>query len=232
METSKKLYELIANEIIGQIVSGEMVPMQYLPNEMELTEHYNVSKTVIREAVKVLSAKGLVQVCQGKGTIVTSAEQWNVLDTDVLMAMSKTGKIQDLTNDIIALRRAIEGEAAALAALHATPEDMEKMTEALETMKVKQGNVEKYEVADIAFHDAVVMASKNSLICYIMMIVNDLRKKGVFLKNKQKVKAASLHKHEMVLHMIEKHNSEGAQKAMIEVIEEFKRHYDSEEEKG
>lgn len=222
VKVQKKLYEVVAHDLIGKIASEQLRPGQFLDNEVEMAEHYEVSKTVAREAVKLLAAKGLVTIRHGKGSMVNPSDKWNSLDVDILIALSEAGRKKNLAFELLSLRRAVEGEAAALAAVNAGPEDILHMEKCIETMKSRRNDSVAYDKAHAGFHDCIIRASGNSMFRHIMEIVNKLRSRNVFNVAGRRVAKVDIESHERVLNMIRKKDSQGAHRAMVMILDVFK----------
>ena len=148
-------------EILGRsIVTGSYEHTDF-PTEAELVKLHGVSRSVTREAVKMLTAKGLVSARPKQGTIVMPIASWNLFDTDVLRWMLERKFSLELLRHFDELRIAIEAEAAALAAEFAGDDDIAAITAALERMtSADVQGVDTLE-AHIAFHIAVLHASHN-----------------------------------------------------------------------
>ncbi|MVU78251.1 FCD domain-containing protein [Nocardia sp. ET3-3] len=125
------------------------------------TAELDVSQTVVREALKVLTAKGLVAAKQKRGTVVRPREQWNLLDADVLRWQLGAGVTDGFYTELRALRRAIEPASAALAAEHRTDEDLAALDAALAAMTAAGTEVMPLVKADADFHTALLDASHN-----------------------------------------------------------------------
>src|SRR5574341_1750682 len=95
-----------------RIVKGEFLPGANLPTEYEIAEEFGVSRIVIREATRLLNSKGIVDSRQGRGTFVTPVASWNQLDPQILMALLKAGRLGDLAQDLVEVRKMLEVEAA------------------------------------------------------------------------------------------------------------------------
>jgi DNA-binding FadR family transcriptional regulator len=107
-----------------EIVSGRYPVGQAIPNEVALGEALGVSRTVVRESVKSLAAKGLVVTSQKVGSKVQPSDAWNWFDPDVILWQSRVGLTADFLRDLQDLRRLVEPAAVKLAAERATPEDI------------------------------------------------------------------------------------------------------------
>ena len=120
----KSMHGRIVRELGQRIVSGDLAPGDRLPAESELIVKYEVSRPVLREAVRVLVAKGLVVSRQRAGAIVRPRNEWHLLDPDVLYWMIQTRPAPDFVRSLMAVRQVFEPGAAALAAQAATDEQL------------------------------------------------------------------------------------------------------------
>src|SRR4029453_10155921 len=135
--------------LIGlQIMSGELKPGDPLPPEDELTSNLAVSRTVLREAVRVLAAKGLVDARPKIGTRVRARADWNILDPDVLSWRAEASNDSRLYEETTEVRLAIEPLAARLAATRATEDEITGITEAYTAMETGVGDQVAYLAAD------------------------------------------------------------------------------------
>jgi DNA-binding FadR family transcriptional regulator len=150
--------------MIGQrIVSGEWPAGTALPTEADLARELNVSRASLREAIKLLAGKGLIRSTPRRGTIVQPTNTWNRLDPDVLVWQASGGATEAFVRDLFELRRMIEPEAAALAAVRAGPEERAGVAEAFRAME-QAADVQASIEADLAFHRAIVLATGNTLL--------------------------------------------------------------------
>ncbi|WP_137864144.1 MULTISPECIES: FadR/GntR family transcriptional regulator [unclassified Sphingomonas] len=141
--------------VIGQYES------QPFPTEAELARQHGVSRSVTREAVKMLTAKGLLSARPRQGTIIEPTVSWNLFDTDVLRWLLERQLSADLLVQLDQLRVAIEPEAAALAARFATGADIEAIDESLARIDAAGKGLDGALEADIAFHVAILRGSGN-----------------------------------------------------------------------
>lgn len=146
------------------IVRGSHLPGTLLPREAELMARFGASRTSVREAIKVLSAKGLVETRQKVGTRVRDRDQWNIFDADVLGWHTLDSLAPDILKDLIEMRQLVEPPAARFAAGRATLDDAARITDACEVMRQSVGDMAAYAKADVAFHMAVFAASHNALL--------------------------------------------------------------------
>jgi len=168
----RKLYEYVEEEIGLRIIKGEYVPGETLPNEDALCTEFSVSRGVIREAVKVLQKKGLVQPRPKIGTQIQPKTRWNLFDSDVLVWKLKAGQQLEFLEEVTEVRRIIESEAAKLSAERATKEEIieiQLLFGRLEKTLISDVlfKYEAYLEADMELHTAILEASHNELLAQI-----------------------------------------------------------------
>ncbi len=146
-----------------RIIAGAYAEASSLAGESELAEQFGVGRQVVREALKVLAAKGLVASRRRTGTSVLPRSSWNLLDPDVIAWHSPENIRQEFLEDLIELRRTIEPEAAALAARRVDVERLARIKVALDGMRSNMDNESLFLQADAEFHAALLTASGNSL---------------------------------------------------------------------
>ncbi len=150
---------------LGQwIVSGGVAPGEALPTEPEIAAQFGVSKTVVREAIRGLAAKGMVQARTRLGTRVRPKEDWHVLDPDLLGWQLGTEPDQDFLRDFEEFRHAVEPTAARIAAQRARPLALRGIQTALERMRASTDEPDTYFNADLDFHEAILTATDNRLL--------------------------------------------------------------------
>ena len=154
----------IAAALGGEILSGALPPGSRLPSVEEMNARFGVSRVVVREVVKTLTAKGLVVSKTKVGTIVRDAAAWNWLDAEVLEWRVRAGLDRAFLEQIAAVRSAIEPAAAALAAQHRTSKDLAQLRACIAAMRAAEGDTARYAEADVAFHLALGRASGNPLV--------------------------------------------------------------------
>lgn len=162
---SRVLHGQVAHRIGREIVSGKVREGDFLPRESELATRFGVSRQAVREALKVLAAKGLVGSRRRTGTFVLPRSSWNLFDPDVIAWHPVGGLCESFLNDIIELRRILEPHAAELAARRATGESIAAIGAALEEMKrCFHNDLAGLNEADVRFHQAIFAASGNDLV--------------------------------------------------------------------
>jgi DNA-binding FadR family transcriptional regulator len=165
--TKPKNFNAQVVEYIGsRILHGQYNEGEKLPVENDLSRELGVSRPILREATKILSSKGLLKAKPKVGTIVTERKYWNMLDSDVLGWLIDSKPPTEFLDMLFDARSAIEPRAAELAALKATPEDLESIRLAYEDMAKVESIYESFE-PDIRFHQAILAATHNEVIMYI-----------------------------------------------------------------
>jgi len=166
-----RLYEQIVAQIEKRILDGELNPGDKLPPERELCKQFGVSRTAVREAMNVLSLKGLIIVSPGKGTFVTDSISSATRDSiDLLLKQSNAHGIKDL----VEIREILEPEIAALAAIRSTDDDIEALREACDAMDLALDNPDAFIEADLDFHLTLAKGTNNSLISLLLNPLIDL----------------------------------------------------------
>lgn len=144
--------------LTGELDEGATLEMTRLEEELE------VSRSVMREALRVLKAKGLVDARQKRGTFVQPRTEWKLLDSDVIRWQMEGQGSEKLMEDLTEFREVVEPASAGLAALRRTDDDIAAMEEALERMSAAAGGEGDPVAADLAFHRAVLAATHNELL--------------------------------------------------------------------
>jgi DNA-binding FadR family transcriptional regulator len=213
------LHAQVAHDIGRKIVSGTIAEGHSLPREAELAAQFGVSRQAVREALKVLAAKGLVTSRRRTGTTVMPRSSWNLLDPDVLAWHPSDRIVPEFMADLVELRRLIEPAAAAFAAKRADPERLARIKTALDQMRAAMGNVEAFFAADTEFHAALFSASGNSLIDRLSTIIRPVLEMSFLL---QATTNPSFHlaieQHGAVYDAIARHDAETAHRGMEEIL--------------
>lgn len=156
-----KVHLRVADVLGLAIVRGDYKPGETLPPEMIICEQLNISRTALREALRGLIAKGLLDSRPRRGTRVRDPFWWNHLDTDVLRWRIQTTDLNSYLDKMFSLRRATEPEASAMAAVHALPEDRAAITSAFQAMVDAGNDNDAWVEADLAFHRSIYLATRN-----------------------------------------------------------------------
>ena len=217
----------VINAVGSQIVGGRFAPGEVLPTEAELTAEHRVSRTPVREAMRVLAAKGMVEFRRKLGTRVRPREQWNVFDPDILRWHHEQGLGDGLLIDLVETRQLLEPAAARLAAARATMDDLGRMERALEAMADRERGREGYAIADVEFHLTVYAASHNLLLRQFGSVVADLMHLTFNLQqivaSDDQVLVEDARRHAAVFDAIDRGNGETAAEAMLAVVLDGKR---------
>lgn len=161
----------VVRELGMGIVGGTHPEKSILPGDAELMERFGVSRTVLREAMKTLSGKGLIQAKARIGTRVRPRSDWNLFDPDVLIWHAKNGFDGDFLMYLGEMRLALEPEAAALAALRRTPVQLQTLYSWVEKMGADDVSAADFVNADLSFHLAVASAAANPFLRSISTLI-------------------------------------------------------------
>ncbi|MGQ5263464.1 FadR/GntR family transcriptional regulator [Micromonospora sp. ZYX-F-536] len=166
--------EAIARRILtGEIAAGATL------NIAALQEEFDVSLTALREALKVLSAKGIVDARQKRGTFVRPRADWNLLDGDVIRWQFAEGPDERLLEKLHEVRAIIEPAAARLAASRATDDDVAALDRALAEMAEANGDPAAAVAADLSFHRALLAATHNELLERMEVVMEVVMETGL-----------------------------------------------------
>ncbi|TDF34448.1 FadR family transcriptional regulator [Alteromonadaceae bacterium M269] len=154
----------VARELGRRIVAGTFEPGTLVEDENALAERYQVSRVVIRDAVKILVGKGLLEVRRGIGTKVCPRNQWILLDDDVLAWHITAPPNPEFIRQVMDVRLAFEPMAARWATERADENALKEIRLAVERMEQETGSLEKFVVADALFHKAVLRAARNEFL--------------------------------------------------------------------
>jgi len=161
---SRRLHEQVLDALVESIVAEKFAPGDSLPSEAEMCDVYGVSRSSVREALRVLSEKGLIEVRHGLGTRVNPPERWDFMDPLVLSARRKNGAMAPIFNDLHEARRILESEVAALAAQRAGTEDRERLQAALDEMRASLTDATVFADAAFTFHRTLFEATGNRVL--------------------------------------------------------------------
>ena len=168
--SARSLHARVIEDIGGSIVSGELQPGDALPGESMLAEQMSVSRTVLREALKVLAAKGLIETRQKTGMRVRDPRFWKHLDADVLGWRCAAMPTEDFVEKLVEMREIIEPAAVMAAARRRGPEQLEAIGMALEAME-EAVDLDAWAAADLRFHEAVLIATNNELLGSLFSVI-------------------------------------------------------------
>jgi DNA-binding FadR family transcriptional regulator len=208
-------------DFLGEaIVAGRYAVGGSLPPEPVLCEELGVSRTVVRESIKSLVAKGLIHTGPKVGTRVLSADQWNWFDADVIAWQSKAGLTAEFIRDLQDLRRVVEPAAVRFAAVRATAEDIANIEEAYAGMKRAVYEGGDYITFDLRFHQGLLAASHNRMLVQMSKALSALLRTSFELSTaKENGTRQSLPLHRAVLDAVIAHNPIQAERAICVLID-------------
>ena len=202
------------------IVAGRYAVGAWLPPEPVLCAELGVSRTVVREAVKSLIAKGLITTGPKVGTRVLAGEHWNWFDPDIIGWQSKAGLTAEFLRDLQDLRRVVEPAAMRLAAERATARDIAEVEAAYAGMKraVEEGG--DYVTYDLLFHQGLLRASRNRMLVQMSKALGALLRTSFEISTRRKGGPLnSLPLHREVLDAVIAHEPDRAEKAIQQLID-------------
>ncbi|GGL12772.1 GntR family transcriptional regulator [Sphaerisporangium melleum] len=216
------LSKAVTAELVERIVRGVYRPGTPLPPEPALCETFSVSRTVVREAVKILQEKGLVQVRQGAGTMVTPPVMWDMLDEVVLAVTIAEDETLTILDDLVVTRRVLESDMANVAARLADSATVERLRSLVDRMDELVDDPVTYADHDRAFHDMIMQTSGNRIARGVVrslesQVINTARYLG---RTERALCVASNLGHRRIYERIAAHDPEGAAQAMFGHITE------------
>ncbi len=220
----------VVNGIGRRIVRGELVPGEILPEQGELSRMLGVSRTVVREATKVLAAKGLVESRSKRGTLVLPRSEWRLLDPDVLGWLTEDGLDSEFLGSMFEVRSIIEPAAVALAADRATSEDLAAIQAAFDAM-AGAADEAAYSEADIRFHAALVAATHNDHLVHVAGAFGPALQAGLRAATRRgwdwpDFLEYSLGPHREVLHAVMRRDGPEATQAMDRLVAQSRLSFD------
>ena len=209
---TSRLYEQIVQQIQDSIVSGELKEGEQLPAERELAQQFGVSRTAVREAMKTLREKGLVEAYAGRGTFITNGTGRSIQQT--LDRMIRSGTMEG-TAHLAEVREILEPEIAALAAQRADEEMLAAMREAIAVMDAARHDAEAFIEGDLDFHLALAEGAANPLILSLIdSIVGLLRENRMRTYYVNGGPERGQYHHKRILEAVEHRDPQGAREAM------------------
>jgi DNA-binding FadR family transcriptional regulator len=220
MAIMKNVHGNTVDHLGAAIVAGRYPPGASIPPEPRLCEELGVSRTVIREAVKSLVAKGLVSTGPKVGTRVLTEEHWNWFDPDVVAWQAQAGLTPEFLGDLQDLRRVVEPAAVRMAAQRATAQDIEQIEAAYQGMRraVEEGG--DYVTYDLLFHQGLLRACRNRMIVQMSKALGALLRTSFEISTtREDGPRNSLPLHRAVLDQVIARNPAKAEKAIIVLID-------------
>ncbi|MEA3053150.1 MAG: hypothetical protein QOG72_2053 [Sphingomonadales bacterium] len=203
---------------LGRAIVTGAYEHERFPTEAELAAGHNVSRSVTREAVKMLTAKGLLTARPRKGTTVQPSSSWNLFDTDVLRWLLERKFSLELLRQFSELRIAIEPEAAALAAREGSDGAVAAIAAGYARMEAAETGEDDALESDIAFHIAVLEACGNPFYRQFRDLVATALRTSIRFTNRFKGRTASLPAHHSVLAAIEARDPAAARRSMYAIV--------------
>ncbi|MCY4459605.1 MAG: FadR/GntR family transcriptional regulator [Albidovulum sp.] len=161
----------VAREIGRRIISQAYAPGDLVEDEGSLADKYQVSRTVIRDAIKILVGKGLLEVRRGKGTRVRSRTDWGLLDNDVLAWYQSAPPNDEILRQLMEFRLTFEPKASRWAADRASEDEIALIEDSLEKMEAERGSVENFVIADAQFHRSILRAANNEFLAALEGVI-------------------------------------------------------------
>ena len=222
-EVGKMRYALtrqVADLLAERIISGEFPEETLLPSERLLCEGLEVSRTVIREAIKALESRGLVRIERGRGTIVQEPQLGPLTEALKLLIRRR----EHLVGDLLEIRKVLEVHMAMRAAERRTEANIKNMERFLEEMRKSPSKPQGYVGADLAFHMEIARATQNPVLLVLLEPVSDLSLESrhtTYLG--PKVVQTRAQQHEEILTCIRRRDGAGAQAAMRKHLDDTER---------
>ena len=217
MNKTERLTQLFGK----RITRGEFEPGSALPSEAELCESFGVSRNMIREVVKVLSTKKLIDAQRNRGLFVMPVERWNYLDADVLEWVLEQSSNPSLIRSLIEVRSLIEPAISRWAAERATAIDLVEIEASYNEMAANSTRLDVFHEADIRFHRAVLIASHNVVIQQLSDAVSALQRAIfdiTFVRDAAHM-ALTIHEHQALFDAIRRKMPDAAEAAARRMIE-------------
>ena len=205
----------VVHDLGCQILAGDLKPGEPLPQEPTLCEQMGVSRTVVREAIKSLAAKGLVESRPKRGTIVRPERVWNYLDPEVLVWQAKADPNGRHLFHLTEFRQTIEPAAAAMAARRASEDELQQISEAYEQMEQTTHSVDAFLTADLRSHTEILQATGNPFFAPVANVIGASLESSLRVTNRQPAENhASVPLHQKVMKAIVARKPTRAESAM------------------
>lgn len=212
----------ITEYLVREIVGGKIKHNEMLPNEIDFAARFGVSRTMIRDVLKSLEGKGLIERKTNVGTRVRGIHSWNLLDQELLDWSRGILTQSRFLLSLMELRLIIEPQAAALAAVRANDDDLLKIRADLERMglNLEQGKIVTLDTeADIDFHKSIIKACGNLFLSQFGSAIQGALHHTIYLSNKRHINhQASFECHRRVIEAIENRDPQNAYAAMCCVL--------------
>lgn len=220
--SSRSLHVQVARSIARGILSGELAEGSIVPNEMTLCSQFGVSRTALREAIKLLTSKGLLESRPKIGTKVVNRAYWNFLDPQMIEWMDGLSDSKYFCSQFLGLRRAVEPEACALAAVHATPEQRTELSRIFNRMVEVTENfdLDSWTEVDLSFHRLIFNSTNNDFYLPFGNILTTMFK--TFILHSSKHGGVCLDEHRLIYEAIMAGDGERAKAASVDHLQSKK----------
>jgi DNA-binding FadR family transcriptional regulator len=212
------LPRLVGRALAASILLGDYEPGSPLPSAGNFATKFGVSIPVVREALKILAALGMVESRQGRVSRVAPRSSWNDLNPELVSVRLEVGVIGDIMSESLELRRVIEVEAAGLASERATEADLAAMRDRLDRLAGLAHDPAAYMEGDVAFHDTILEATHNRLLLQLIEHMRQLLvvARGVSYSSTSDSFAISREGHEVLYEAIASRDPDAARRAMTD----------------
>jgi DNA-binding FadR family transcriptional regulator len=215
-----RLSVVVVGALVDAIVSGRYPSGTLLPPEPVLCQSFDVSRSVVREAMKVLEEKGLARARQGHGTTVSPPDEWNMLDPAVLDAAIRADETMDILDALVDVRVALESAMARTAAQSMGEADLAELGNLVEEMTAQLHDPERYLASDARYHDFIMRCSGNRLGRSIIRAIHPRARASSRYNppaDEESIRLAHAG-HTAIYEQLRRHDPEGAAAAMQEHI--------------
>jgi len=214
----------VSRDLGVAIVTGQHPPGKVLPGEIEIAEKFGVSRSVVREALRMLSARGLIESRPKTGTRVKSRESWHLLDPILLEWMFEAAPPASFVRALFELRLIVEPAAAELAAKKKTARQLAVMGHSIEEMAKHKLNTPEGQLADQEFHAAILEATDNELLVNLSASIGAaVRWTTHFKYRSSKHPRDPIEEHRQLFEAIADGDGERARRVTIDLIQQAER---------
>ena len=203
-----------------QIAQGEFEPGSALPSEADLCVRFQTSRNVMREVIKVLSTKRLIDAQRHRGLFVMPNDQWNYLDADVLEWALEKGANKELISSLIEVRSLIEPTISRWAAVRATAIDLVAIESSYNEMAASRSDPPAFQEADIRFHNAILLATHNVVIQQLSDAISALQR-AIFeytFRTEDEHITRTIQVHQELFEAIRCRNAKAAEEASLHMV--------------
>ncbi len=211
MNRNKRLSDRVADEILSMItIEKRFQPGDKLPNEIELSERLNVSRTTLREAIRILVTNNILEIKRGKGTYVKEN-----IEVKHMKSLSDLSNVKIDARDLYEIRLIFEPEAAYYATLRATDAELKRILDYGKQIEEKILNNEDRTEVEQKFHQSIAQATHNEFMDKLMPVIFQAINKGVILSQENElVTKHTISDHRLIMEFMQARNAEGAKSAM------------------